>query len=841
MNSIHKEISIIFSKIKKLINISICLFISSISLSNGMKLGIYNSNSEVIVTIKGTGTQQILTYCSHSDYFFYYPSQLIYNGNTKAGDIKVYNLQNDLTEVRIIFNQEIKQCNMMFYGLSNITKIDLSKFDSSKVTSMMSMFCECYSLTSVNFANFDTSLVTDMNRLFYRCYSLELLNINNFNTKSLIKMDGMFCECKSLKFLDLSSFNTSLVTSMDRLFFDCHSLTSLDVTSFNTSLVTIMQAMFYNCSNLLSIDIFNFNTKNVIDMFAMFTYCTSLTSLNVSNFDTSKVTNMQMMFASCSSLLSLDLDNFDTSSTIDMSYMFCLCQNLISLKLDNFNTGKVTTMERMFDSCLKLTTLELDSFDTSKVTNMNQMFYNCISLTALNLTNFNTLQVKSYSSIFEEINLNFIYCINEETTSTSIMNLLSKYNSNCSYFCFGKSQKYIHDTTKCIDNCEYDAIYKYEYNNICYQSCQNPLYYDYSHSKCIGSIPDGYYLNDTNLNTIDKCQIKCKNCIKDSKLKDLCISCDNTKGFFELYNDSSNQDSFVNCYNDKTDGYFLDNINNIYYPCYEGCKSCNGIGSNENNECMECFPDYIRIDNNCYKKCKYYYYFDSSNKYKCTQGNSCPDDYNKLIKERNQCIDNCLKDTIYIYEYNNICLDIPPIQTSSTPIKTASSIITTVENLSYINRNECSDNSHYIIIETGECSNNCTAFNYFNYICKIYSDETTVKDEMINTIKIELLEDEMKELIIKNVYNLNYDLIVSDYNMTFQITSSYNQNNIGNSNLSSIILGECEGILKDYYKLNEKDNLTILKIEKYEEGFLIPVIEYEVYNLRIKMKLDLNL
>ena len=142
MNSIHKEISIIFSKIKKLINIYICLFISSISLSNGMKLGIYNSNSEVIVTIKGTGTQQILTYCSHSDYFFYYPSQLIYNGNTKAGDIKVYNLQNDLTEVRIIFNQEIKQCNMMFYGLSNITKIDLSKFDSSKVTSMMSMFCE---------------------------------------------------------------------------------------------------------------------------------------------------------------------------------------------------------------------------------------------------------------------------------------------------------------------------------------------------------------------------------------------------------------------------------------------------------------------------------------------------------------------------------------------------------------------------------------------------------------------------------------------------------------------------------------------------------------------------
>ena len=168
MNSIHKEISITLSNIKKIINISTFLFISSISLLNGIKLGIYNSNSEVIVTIKGKGTQQILAYSN--DYFPYYPSQLIYNGNTKDGDIKVYDLQNDLTKVRIIFNQEIKQCNMMFYGLSNITKIDLSKFDSSKVTSMMSMFCECYSLTSVNFANFNTSLVTDMSQLFYRCY-----------------------------------------------------------------------------------------------------------------------------------------------------------------------------------------------------------------------------------------------------------------------------------------------------------------------------------------------------------------------------------------------------------------------------------------------------------------------------------------------------------------------------------------------------------------------------------------------------------------------------------------------------------------------------------------------
>ena len=48
-------------------------------------------------------------------------------------------------------------------------------------------------------------------------------------------------------------------------------------------------------------------------------------------------------------------------------------------------------------------------------------------------------------------------------------------------------------------------------------------------------------------------------------------------------------------------GYYLDNINNIYKPCYNKCKKCSGAGDDENNNCLECNDnqDYIFNNGNC--------------------------------------------------------------------------------------------------------------------------------------------------------------------------------------------------------------------------------------------------
>ena len=111
---------------------------------------------------------------------------------------------------------------------------------------------------------------------------------------------------------------------------------------------------------------------------------------------------------------------------------------------------------------------------------------------------------------------------------------------------------------------------------------------------------------------------------------------------------------------------------------------------------------------------------------------------------------------------------------------------------------------------------------------------------MISTIKTDILNGNMEELINAEVFELNRDLIVSNKKLLYQITSSYNQKSNKNVNISTIKLGECENILKRYYHLND-DYLIIFKIEIIVEGFLIPIIEYEVYHSDIKEKLNLKL
>ena len=88
------------------------------------------------------------------------------------------------------------------------------------------------------------------------------------------------------------------------------------------------------------------------------------------------------------------------------------------------------------------------------------------------------------------------------------------------------------------------------------------------------------------------------------------------------------------------------------------------------NKCIECKDDYEiknddENDKNCYKKCTYKYYYDSNNKYTCTTDDNCPSDLPKLISEKNRCIDDCIKDNLYKYEYNGVCVSGCPPGTHS--------------------------------------------------------------------------------------------------------------------------------------------------------------------------------
>ena len=113
----------------------------------------------------------------------------------------------------------------------------------------------------------------------FAAYKGKSIDLSSFDTSKITDMSGMFRKCKSLTSLDLSNFNTNKVTYMGWMFQECSSLTSLDLSNFNTNKVTNMNGMFYDCENLTSLDISSFDFKKVEDVRHMFDSCRSLTNL----------------------------------------------------------------------------------------------------------------------------------------------------------------------------------------------------------------------------------------------------------------------------------------------------------------------------------------------------------------------------------------------------------------------------------------------------------------------------------------------------------------------------------------------------------------------------------
>ena len=273
----------------------------------------------------------------------------------------------------IYYEQEIK----------NILEIDLSNFDTSKVTNMSSMFGSMSKLTTLNLSSFNTSKVADMSNMFYGMSKLTNLNLSNFDTSKVTDMSGMFSIMPSLTTLDISSFDTSKVTDMGFMFSSMSKLTTLNISNFDTSKVTYMRYMFNNMSNLTTLNLFHFDTSKVTNMGYMFSGMSNLVTLDLSSFDTSKVTDMYAMFSDMSNLTTLDLSNFDTSKVTTMYAMFRNMPNLTTLDLSNFDTSKVTNMDSIFslgsediakDNLGKI--YVNNDFDTTKLTNFSEMFKN---------------------------------------------------------------------------------------------------------------------------------------------------------------------------------------------------------------------------------------------------------------------------------------------------------------------------------------------------------------------------------------------------------------------------------------------------------------------------------
>ena len=116
------------------------------------------------------------------------------------------------------------------------------------------------------------------------------------------------------------------------------------------------------------------------------------------------------------------------------------------------------------------------------------------------------------------------------------------------------------------------------------------------------------------------------------------------------------------------------------------------------------------------------------------------------------------------------------------------------------------------------------------------NNEMNEEDKNIEKFRKNIYNDD----IINNIIENKKDFVQKEENITFQITTSENQKNETNYNISTINLGTCEDILKEKYKINKTLPLIIFKIDFYPPDTLIPIVGYEIYHPINKTRLDLT-
>ena len=202
-----------------------------------------DSKNIIYLTVEGLNFQPIinpkfepyLIYLNDIETEYYYGS--------------IYIDKNGKNKVTLVFNSSLEYLDYLFDSIKSIIEIDLSNFDSSKVSSMKGMFNDCTNLKAINFNNFNTSLVNDMSLMFSNCESLVSLNLSNFDTSKVTTMEQMFYNCLLLTSLNLSNFITPELLTMNVMFYNCKSLKNIDISNIKTSKVIYMGNLFGECKS----------------------------------------------------------------------------------------------------------------------------------------------------------------------------------------------------------------------------------------------------------------------------------------------------------------------------------------------------------------------------------------------------------------------------------------------------------------------------------------------------------------------------------------------------------------------------------------------------------------
>ena len=190
---------------------------------------------------------------------------------------------------------------------------------------------------------------SNVSNMFKGLTAVTNIEFTNFNSSNATNMSYMFSACNSLVEIDLSKLNTSSVTTMHDMFAGCRSIKNFDVSMLDTRNVTSLHGTFYDCDGLINLDLNSLDTSKVTDIGFIIAECDNLQSINMDKLDVSKVTSIRHLFKYCRSLENVVLPQFDFTKVRDTEQAFAECDKLSSSI--TINGGATTAYKEMFYNC----------------------------------------------------------------------------------------------------------------------------------------------------------------------------------------------------------------------------------------------------------------------------------------------------------------------------------------------------------------------------------------------------------------------------------------------------------------------------------------------------------
>ena len=456
-------------------------------------------NSEIKMIIQGEGEINIL-----NNAFYYDPSDVLVNGESKSECKKTCEFVDDLNNVTIKFDSKITSCENMFDGMTNIIEIDLSNFDASNVINMNGMFKYCINLKKITFGDINTSLVENMNELFYNCINLTIIDRLDFDTISVKTMIRMFRNCESLLSIN-AEFNPQNVEDFLDCFGCCYKLEAISLPNFRKTKATNIQGMFYQDYELKYVDLSNFEVSpSIITIEGMFEFSSSLFLIKLNLLKINNNTDIRYFLRSVSSNAKICIKDTNTINIlneyrdkIDCSDI-CFNENIKIHLNENTCINSCNEIEDKYELnniCYNKcpdNTYPIDGeylclnkkpegyylsnnekykkcYDTCKSCEEegNEDFNNCIEckinyihnngtiynfLYELNINGFKNCYIKCPNYFYYDKSSGIYYCTENKT-------------------CYGTYDKLIFELDECVNKCGDNSDYKYEYRKRCYEQC----------------------------------------------------------------------------------------------------------------------------------------------------------------------------------------------------------------------------------------------------------------------------------------------------------------------------------------------------------------------------------